>query len=201
MDEEIVTLATIIGTRVKRARVAHGWTLDHLADTAEVSRRMLVNIEHGLANPTVGLLLKLSDALGIGLPDLVEPLQTADIRITRAAQGAKLWQSSNGGCGVLVAGTTSPETIELWDWTLASGDCHESDPHVAGNRELLLVVDGTVEVRVGNEVATLEKGDAAIFSGSKSHSYRNPGSGIARFSLAVFESRVRLDRKAEVING
>ena len=50
-----------------------GWTLDRLAEVAGVSRSMLVNIEQGAANPSVGILLRISDALGIGLPALVEP--------------------------------------------------------------------------------------------------------------------------------
>ena len=41
-----------------------------------MSRRALVNVEQGAANPSVGTLLRLSDALGVGLPALVEPPAT-----------------------------------------------------------------------------------------------------------------------------
>ena len=62
-----------IGARVRQERQSRRWTLDQLAEAAGVSRRMLVNVEQGTANPSVGTLLRLSDALGIGLPALVEP--------------------------------------------------------------------------------------------------------------------------------
>jgi transcriptional regulator with XRE-family HTH domain len=46
--------------------------LDQLAETAGVSRRLVVNVEQGTTNPSVGTLLRISDALGVGLPALVE---------------------------------------------------------------------------------------------------------------------------------
>jgi len=72
-DNALSSLASAIGARVRLARQSRGWTLDRLAATAGVSRRMLVNVEQGAANPSVGTLLKLGDALGVGLPALVEP--------------------------------------------------------------------------------------------------------------------------------
>ena len=66
-------LAVAFGSRVRQERQSRGWTLDQLAEAAGVSRRMVVNVEQGAANPSVGTLLRISDALGIGLPALVAP--------------------------------------------------------------------------------------------------------------------------------
>ncbi|WP_369827925.1 helix-turn-helix domain-containing protein [Cryobacterium sp. M96] len=73
MEKSAAELATAIGVRVKHERQQRRWTLDQLAEGTGVSRRMLVNIEQGAANPSVGTLLRISGALGVGLPDLVEP--------------------------------------------------------------------------------------------------------------------------------
>ncbi|MEU7874499.1 helix-turn-helix domain-containing protein [Dactylosporangium sp. NPDC049140] len=72
-EDDLAALAAAIGARVRLARQARRWTLDRLAEATGVSRRMLVNVEQGVANPTVGTLRKLGDALGISLPALVEP--------------------------------------------------------------------------------------------------------------------------------
>ncbi|MGA2829145.1 MAG: helix-turn-helix transcriptional regulator, partial [Streptosporangiaceae bacterium] len=72
MDESTAALALAIGVRVRQERQSRGWTLDQLAEVAGVSRRMVVNIEQGAVNPSVGTLLRISDALGVGLPVLVE---------------------------------------------------------------------------------------------------------------------------------
>src|SRR5690242_10072155 len=111
MDGETETLALAIGQRVRDERQAREWTLDHLAAEAGVSRRMIVNVEQGAVNPSVGTLLRLSDALGIGLPALVEPRAAASdvVKLTRHGTGAALWTGDRGGRGVLVAGTESPD--------------------------------------------------------------------------------------------
>ena len=190
MDQSTSALATAIGSRVRQERQTRGWTLDQLADAAGVSRRMVVNVEQGAANPSVGTLLRISDALGIGLPALVDAPRPKPVTVTRSGDGAALWSSPAGGRGVLVAGTGSPDVVELWDWTLESGDQHESEAHAPGTKELLQVRDGSVTVVVGQETFILEAGDAVSFPGDVEHSYTNPGSDPARFSLAVFEPGV-----------
>jgi transcriptional regulator with XRE-family HTH domain len=197
MKNDSAALATAIGGRVREQRQARRWTLDHLAAAAGVSRRMIVNIEHGTTNPSVGTLLRISDALGVGLPALVEPPRPELVRVTRSGDGAVLWSSAAGGSGVLVAGTERPEVLELWDWTLGPGDEHASEAHAPGTKELLQVREGVVRVQAGTEPVLLEVGDALGFPGDIAHSYANPGSVRARFSLAVFEPRVgsRTDRE------
>ncbi|WP_203932005.1 helix-turn-helix domain-containing protein [Virgisporangium ochraceum] len=193
MDEETAALAGVIGARVRQERLSRTWTLDHLADAAGVSRRMVVNVEQGVTNPSVGTLLRLSDALGIGLPALVEPPRPAALRVTRDGEGVALWTSDAGGRGLLVAGTGPPDVVELWDWTLGPGDRHASDAHSTGTKELIQVRDGTVTVGVAGDSVVLRPGDALAFAGTVPHSYANPGAAPARFSLAVFQPGVGTD--------
>src|SRR5690349_23264065 len=113
MDEVAAKLAAAIGARVKQERRARDWTLDRLAQVASVSRRMVVSVEQGTVNPSVGTLLRLSDALGVGLPALVEPPEAKTVKVVRDGEGAELWSGTAGGRGVLVAGTTPPDVVEL----------------------------------------------------------------------------------------
>ena len=190
MDQGSADLARTIGARVKHRRQARGWTLDHLATAAGVSRRMVINVEQGAANPSVGTLLKISAALGIGLPALVEPPQPSPVKVTRLGEGATLWSSASGGRGVLVAGTETPDVVELWDWTLAPGDQHTSEPHAPGTKELAQVQEGTISVTVGGQSITLDAGDAASLPGDVAHVYVNEGDQPVRFTLVVFEPGV-----------
>src|SRR6478609_10053207 len=150
MDQSAANLASAIGVRVKQERNSRGWTLDQLAEAAGVSRRMVVSVEQAAVNPSVGTLLRLSDALGVGLPALVEPPETKSVKVTRAGEGATLWTGEGGGRGVLVAGTAPPDVLELWDWTLAAGERHPSEAHAAGTVEALQVQEGSLSVTVGD---------------------------------------------------
>jgi transcriptional regulator with XRE-family HTH domain len=200
MDENTSALASAIGVRVRQERQARQWTLDRLAGAAGVSRRMVVNVEQGAANPSVRTLLRISDALGVGLPALVEPPQRKPVKVTRHREGAALWSSESGGRGVLVAGTEPPDVLELWDWTLAPGDHHTSVAHTPGTKELLQVQQGTITVEVADRSVTLDTGDAVAFPGDVAHSYANPGTQPARFSLAVFEPGVGSGSLSEAVD-
>lgn len=190
MDAGTAALAAAIGAKVRAERQARRWTLDRLAEAAGVSRRAVVNVEQGVANPSVGTLLRISDALGIGLPALVEAPRREPFAVTRCGTGAVLWRSDAGGSGILVAGTERPDVVELWDWTLAPGDRHDSEVHAARTRELVHVHAGTVLVEVETKPLTLEAGDAVAFRGDVRHAYANPGAAPARFSMAVYEPGV-----------
>ena len=197
MDQSAAELASAIGTRVRQERQARRWTLDQLAAAAGVSRRMVVNVEQGAANPSVGTLLRLSDALGVGLPALVEPPGRQLLEVTRRGAGAALWTGEHGGRGVLVAGTGPPDVLELWDWTLAPGDRHVSESHTGGTHEPVQVQEGIVTLEVEDRTVTLEVGDAVAFRGDVEHTYANLGNEPARFSLAVFEPGVGSGARSE----
>lgn len=187
MHANTVTLASTIGARIRRERLAREWTLDRLADAARVSRRHLVNIEQGEANPSIGALLSMSDALGIALPALVEPPSSRVVTVTRAGEGVELWTGEYGGRAVLLVSTQPPDVVVLWDWRMHPGDRHESERHVQGARELLQVHAGVVTLAVGDDHHELAAGDAIMFPGDVPHAYGNRGTEPAHFSLTVYE--------------
>jgi len=57
------TLAQL-GTRVRELREARGWSQNDLGEAASVDRSHVSDIERGLANPTVHVLIRLARALG-----------------------------------------------------------------------------------------------------------------------------------------
>lgn len=190
MERDVSPLSAVIGARIKRERQLRRWTLDQLAEIADVSRRTIASVEQGDTNPSVGILLKISDALGIGLPALVEPPSPPSVKVVRRGNGAELWSGESGGTGVLVAGTEPPDVVELWDWSLGPHDQYESEPHSSGTRELIHVLKGVVTITVAHESFVLKVGDAMSFHGDVAHVYANPSTSTTRFSLTVFQPRV-----------
>jgi transcriptional regulator with XRE-family HTH domain len=189
VEKDTEVLAAAIGARVRRERQGRGWTLDRLAEVAEVSRRMVVNVEQGSVNPSIGTLLRLADALGVGLPALVETARPAPVTVTRHGEGAVLWAGERGGRGVLLAATGPPDLVELWEWTLGAGERHRSDAHAPGTKELLQVLEGRLLLEAGAERIALSTGDAVRFPGDVPHAYLSE-EAPTRFVLAVFEPDV-----------
>ena len=182
-----VDVAGAIGGRVRDSRTARGWTLDELAERSGVSRSMVVNVEQG-ANASIATLLRLSDALGVGLSALVDVDRPGSLRVVPAGQAPVLWRGPAGGQAQLVAATDLPDVVELWDWTLGPGDAYTAEAHAAGTRELLLVLEGQVQLTVGPQAQVLSAGESARFSGDVSHGYANPAAAgpPSRFCLTVF---------------
>lgn len=197
MEDSASELSAAIGAKVRAERQAREWTLDQLAEATGVSRRMIINVEQGSAHPSVTTLLRISDALGIGLQALVAVPQTKRVKVVRSGEAPTLWTGFGGGRGVLLAGTAPPDVLELWDWTLAPGDRHDSEAHVRGTKEILQVRGGTVTVQVADQSEVLEVGDAISFVSDVTHSYANHGAELACFSLTVFEPRVGAGAKSD----
>lgn len=176
---------------VQRARHARGWTLDELAARSGVSRRLLVQVEQGQGNPTITTLLAISDALGIGLPRLLEVPERPRLTVRSRADAPVVWRGDDGGSAVLLAGTPPPDVVELWSWTLAPGEHYSSGAHTEGTREMLTVEQGSVQLRAGDTTVVLGPGDTASFSGEVAHAYGwADGDDGARFTLVTVQPRV-----------
>src|SRR5436309_2183761 len=183
MNEDVVARA--IAGNLRRLRSLRTWSLDTLAARSGVSRGMLIRIEQARTNPSVGTLVRVADALGVSVAQLLDVTDAPLARVVRAADAVPLWRSDGGGSGTLLAGTESPPVVELWDWRMAPGDRHEAEGHVAGTTELLDVLDGELAVTVEAVVHALGPGDAVVFRGDRDHVYANSRDAPLRFILAV----------------
>ena len=192
MDTSTSRVNRVVGERVRGHRSERGWTLDDLAARSGVSRRMVVSIEQGVGNPSIATLLRIGDALGVGLPALVDVERRREVAVTAAGDAPVLWHGPRGGTASLVAGTAPPDVVELWDWNLHPGEAHRSEPHSPGTRELLLVLEGEVDLLVGEVVERLGAGDSATFAGDVVHGYATTegASAPARFALTVVQPHV-----------
>lgn len=64
-QNHIIMLFQQLGTQLKDRRKALGITQPHLAELADISVNTLYKIERGQANPTLEILQKVTDVLGL----------------------------------------------------------------------------------------------------------------------------------------
>lgn len=170
---------------VRRLRAARSWTLDDLAARSGVSRRLVVQIEQGQANPSIGTLLRLADALEVTLTDLVSDQETTLVGVRAPSEATELWQGPSGGRALL---EVSRGPLELWSWTLEPGESHVSDAHHPGALELVKVRRGTLLLEVADESVRVKAGHSAWFDASRQHAYRNATATPVNFTLVVLDS-------------
>jgi transcriptional regulator with XRE-family HTH domain len=119
----------LIAVRVREIRVARQWTLDEAATALGISRRSLVMIERGDANPNLTTLLRLAGGLGVSLASLVEPEPEPPTVVLGEATGRVLWHTSQDSRASLLVASGA---LELWRWSIAPGDRRDGEPHSPG---------------------------------------------------------------------
>jgi len=186
-------VATAVARNTRRLRTRRGWSLDQLATRSGVSKGMLVHLEQARTNPSLGTLCKVAETLGVSLAGLVELHEAPAVRVVAPDEVVRLWASADGSAGDLLVGSDERDHLELWHWTLAPGDHHESDAHGTGTREMVHVVAGTLTLDVGDTSHTVPAGGAVLFHADRDHVYRNAGRKEVSLVMVVLQPDADLD--------
>src|SRR5689334_4524751 len=165
-----------LGSRVKNLRTERGWSLEALAGASGVSRSMLSQIEREQANPTLAVTLRIAQAFGMNLGDLLEmPSATSSVTVIRAEDHAYHYRSDKN-CRIRTLSPLNLEKdVEFYEVQLQPGGALRSAPHFEGTREFLTVQKGQVRVESGEDSETLGPGDSANYRADVPHAIINAG--------------------------
>jgi len=179
----------LIARQLARLRKAQHLSLDALAARSEISKGMLVAIEQGNANPSIGTLCKLAASLRVSLTDLLATAvqAPASVRLVTPDQAKSLWRGPKGGNAALLVGSQGPDMLELWEWTMLPGEGFRSKGHPAGTVELLAVLDGTLALEIDGVDHLIATNHRAVAMTDRPHAYRCHGKKRTRFSMVVYE--------------
>ncbi|CAA0370974.1 helix-turn-helix domain-containing protein [Klebsiella oxytoca] len=176
-----------VAARIKRYRAEKKISLDELSRRAGVSKGMLVDIEACRANPSIALLCRLASAMGVAVADFVNVASAPPVKAIAAGDIPTLWQGEQGGHARLLAGTSGPDMVELWQWSLYPGEIFTSPGHGEGTTELLFVTEGALTLTVNDSLYLIPAGDSAVARTDAQHSYANAGETVTRFTMTVSE--------------
>ena len=187
----IDTIAQALASKIKNNRKISKLSLDELSRRAGISKGMLVEIEKGSANPSIGILCKLSAALGLSVADLVNVSSEPAVHLVDAPEIPTLWHGPLGGTARLLAGTTGPDMIELWQWEMAPGERFDSDGHTTGTVELFHVEQGILTIGVDGDQWQVKAGQSLVARTDVPHHYANNAETLLRFTMTVAELTAR----------
>ena len=160
---------------LRALRQARGWSLDKAAAESGVSKAMLGQIERGESSPTIATLWKIATGFRASLSSFLEPLppSSGEGAVFRNADALR---HQPGPDGMLVAPLFPYEPrfgFELFELTLLPGYERQSEAHVNGVTETVIVLRGTMEVLIEGAWTLLSAGEAARFQADRPHGYRN----------------------------
>jgi transcriptional regulator with XRE-family HTH domain len=173
-----------LGARIRALRMARGETLRKLAAEAGVTESFLSQVERGVAAPSIASVQRIARALGTSIAELFATDDRAGI-VVRAADRRRVVYQGLGAIDEFLTRATDGKlqvimsTIEPGGGTGDEAYTHDSD------EEVIVVLDGVLDLWVGQEHYRLETGDAVTHSSRVPHRNTNPGPGVARVLFCI----------------
>jgi transcriptional regulator with XRE-family HTH domain len=173
-----------LGDRLRAIRLARRLTLRDVASTAGVSESFVSQLERGRTSASVATLQRLAAALRIEISDLFAEAQSSEPRVLRRDARQPLEWGHLGRKALL---TPKPfHSLEVVSAEFEPGGSTGDEPYTHGDsEELLLVLAGHVELRLGTELFDLDQGDSVNYRSSTPHRVSNPSDVAAEVLFVI----------------
>ena len=184
IDREFLTR---IGERIRELRQSRGLTMQQLADRASISRRLITQIEHGQANPSLVTITRIARELGTDFTNLLDGAASSasPMEVFGADEHVLVWSSDNGSTAHLLVSTRDTRAADLWLWRLAPGDSYHGHADPERSQELFFVLEGTLTVSADGMEVLVPHGSASRLRSDRAYSYVNAGRSPVVFVRTV----------------
>lgn len=179
----------LIARRVRELRDAAGLSLDALAGRSGVSRSNISLIERGKSSPTAAVLDKLASALGVALAALFEDKGSPEQEPSPLARVAEqpVWTDPASGYMRRSLSPAAPSPLQLVDVVFPPGQrvAYDSVPHNADIHQQVWMIEGAMDISVGERHWRLEAGDTLAMRLDRHIVYHNHTRKQARYLVAL----------------
>ncbi|MET9446154.1 helix-turn-helix domain-containing protein [Streptomyces cinerochromogenes] len=172
-----------IAASLKRERGRVGLSLSELAKRAGIAKSTLSQLEAASGNPSMETIWALAVALGVPFSALVEPPAPA-VQVIRAGRGPAVHSDQSSYLASLLSACPPGARRDLYFVWLEPGTVRDSEPHIPGTVEHIVVSEGAVKAGPDGEVVELGPGDYMSYRGDVSHSYEALAAGT-KFVLVM----------------
>lgn len=183
-----------IGARIKSIRQQQNRTQEEIARQCGFTKSLLSKIENGKTMPPVATLMKIAEAFGVDIGDLLSARQEVSTLFTSgetASDPAKGILTDKGYSFFAFAAGRSDKKIQPYLFTARKGDVNAGRFSHRGE-EFIYVLEGEMRYRVGPVEYTMRAGDSLYFNALEEHSL-SPVTDEVKF-LAVFTTEQDAER-------
>ncbi len=181
MPKKKVVKSEPVGKKIKLARTQKKITYDQLANETGFGVDYLKNIESGKEIPPVGALLQISRALELDSGLLLRD-QQANLK-SRIKAFAK--RTENYAYATLTPGAENKH-LKAFKVTVDPLQDHKGVGYQHEGEEFVYVLDGQMEIVVGDHVNTLKTGDSLHFNSGIRHKMRNTGKKKSELLVVIY---------------
>lgn len=161
----------VIAASLRTERRRAGLSLGEVARRAGIAKSTLSQLESGAGNPSVETLWALSTTLDVPIAELVQP-QRAPVQLIRAGEGPAVASDRADYVATLLSASPPSARRDIFLITAQPGNARDSEPHMAGVVEHVIIGTGRAEVGPADEPVELGPGDYLSYPGDVSHVFR-----------------------------
>ncbi|MEU1128294.1 XRE family transcriptional regulator [Streptomyces sp. NPDC005900] len=159
-----------VAAALRRERAKAGISLSELAKRAGIAKSTLSQLEAATGNPGIETIWALAVALGVSFSVLVESPAPA-VTVIRAGEGPPMHAENSSYAGTLLSAGPAGVRRDIYHGALDPGAPRESDPHIPGSMEYLVISTGRLLAGPRGEAVELGPGDYMSYRGDVPHSY------------------------------
>lgn len=175
-----------VGVRLQSIRKLKGLSQRELAKRAGVTNSTISMIEKNSVSPSISSLKKVLAGIPMSLVEFFSLDVSQDNHTQVVYRASELTDIHSGEITMKLVGKTHPNrAITFLDEIYPVGSDTGVDMYTHEGEETGLLVEGRLELTVGEEVFILEPGDSYYFESSKPHRFRNPFDQPARLISAT----------------
>ena len=173
-----------LGARIRRLRRSNDLTLRELAQRAGVTESFLSQVERGVASPSVASLQRIARGLGLSIAQFFSSDGGAG-RFVRAGQRRRISYPGLGAVDEFLTPAMATR-LQLILSTVEPGGGTGDEPYAHNSdEEVLVVLDGELDLWVADEHYHLAEGDAITYSSRLPHRNVNRGPTPARLLFCI----------------
>ncbi|MDE2579262.1 MAG: helix-turn-helix transcriptional regulator [Hyphomicrobiales bacterium] len=163
-----------LGRTVQRLRRAYNLSLSELSEQSGVAKSIISQIERNETNPTLATIWRLAQALDVSIERVLQGAQDEPF-VEKSSRGdTPILMSEDGKCRLAIIGwIKTVEWLQWYDFSAEPGGVLESEAHQRGSIECLSVLEGELEVQVGDAVETARAGETLRYRCDRPHLIRN----------------------------
>ncbi len=165
-----------IAASLKRERGRAGLSLSELAKRAGIAKSTLSQLEAASGNPSMETIWALAVALGVPFSALVES-PAPSVQVIRAGEGPTVGSERSSYVAALLSASPPGARRDIYYVWLEPGTVRDSEPHIPGTVEHIVVSDGAVKAGPRGEVVELGPGDYMSYRGDVPHAYEALAAG------------------------
>ena len=177
-------LNILVSENIKRIRQEKNLSLGDLAKLSDVSKSMLAQIERGEGNPTLSTLWKIANGMQVSFNTLIAQPKLP-YKVTKLAEIEPILDM-NGELKNYSLFSDIENNFSVYQIEVGKEISWISEAHLCGTAEFVIVIQGTLEIKLEEKTFILKKGENLWFKADVPHSYCNLDEGTTIFHNILY---------------